>query len=161
MKGAVVVLVGVALLLACGVSQDEGGQDPLGSQSQALCTVSTPCPSAPSIQCSGNTCNSATGQYVTCDNVTIYCATGCVIEGTAYTTHTYNPANQCQWCDPSVSTTSWSASPPYEVSSSVCKQTARGGECGFGHCKGYPCDVDGDSSECTAGCGNGVLYCGY
>jgi hypothetical protein len=38
---------------------------------------------------------------------------GCTIDGQFYENRTINPNNECEWCDPYWSTTSWSSRPPY------------------------------------------------
>lgn len=151
MKSVAVVLVGGLLFLACGVTEDPLELDPLSSQEQASCTVSTQCANGQTLQCSGSACNSQSGSFVTCDNTTSYC--GCLINGVLYSHGALNPDNDCQRCDSTVSNTSWTNRNGY-LRTSVCKP---GGVCGFGACSGYPCSMQ---LPCRVNCVDGEAHCG-
>lgn len=125
-------------------------------------------------QASGKSCgfNAAANDRLCCPGTVCgwgnVCQPGCRINGVFYPSQTVNPANDCQGCRPSVSTTQWSNLPTGTTcgrpSVEVCDRpdTCNGGLC-FKHLAGPtvmcrdaagPCDTvefcTGGSVECPA-----------
>jgi hypothetical protein len=57
-------------------------------------------------------CCPAEGNRVKRHRANEECATGCHIGGADYLTFAFSPESWCLWCDPAVSSTSWSPVPP-------------------------------------------------
>ena len=74
----------------------------------------------------------------------------CIIDGTTYPSHTANPANACQSCQPATSTTQWSNACP------LTGETCNGGTCacltGQTGCTTACVDEQTDADNCGA-CG--------
>ncbi len=81
--------------------------------------------------CNGQCCELG----VCCNPSTLTCDPArcglCVIDGRVYDSGDRNPANLCQWCNPFVSTTSWS----FVTANFYCDQPNRQGAC----CNGFCC----------------------
>ena len=160
MKNVAVVLMGGLLFLGCGASQGETAQELRGSLSLPYCTALTQCSNGSTIHCEGNTsCTVSDGTSINCDGAVTACPVPtCGIGGVSYANGTPNPSNPCQYCDTSVSTTSWTNMPDQVLIESSCKQTST---CGAANqCKGRRCDPNGTWDECTSSCRNGRLVCG-
>ena len=79
----------------------------------------------------------------------------CLIAGACYAKDAANPANPCQFCQPSLSTTAWSAKADGASCEDGITCTSQGA-CKTGACVGVPLQCD-DSNPCTADiCSEGV-----
>ncbi|MDF1564290.1 MAG: MopE-related protein [Deltaproteobacteria bacterium] len=100
--------------------------------------------------CSGGTCqHPPRGDGTTCGSgqvcVGTSCQSGCYIGGTFYAPSTLNPANDCQSCQPSASTTGWTNL----GSSASC--ASDGNYCTVNdHCDGGGTCVGGGARDCSA-----------
>lgn len=81
------------------------------------------------------------GQYKL-NITTSACVSGCCINGQNYQNGQLNPSNQCQICDTSKSTTSWSNNDGYWI------QAGGGGYCKYNECLAAAC-AGGSSSFCS------------
>ncbi len=83
----------------------------------------------------------------------------CLIAGACYAKDAANPANPCQVCHPSLSTTAWSAKADGAACEDGVTCTIKG-TCKAGACAGVPLECD-DGNPCTADiCSEGV-GCSY
>lgn len=154
--GKWIVAIGCGFFMAaCGptLDQDSSLQGMDSTRSALYCSAT--CPNANPISCYGSVCSAVDNQYVECDGVRHYCP-GCVINGQYYANGTANPSNTCQWCNTSVSTTSWT-NHNYSITNGVpgfCKYNT----CLASQCAGSYCEVHG--GQCDGYCQGGVLRCG-
>lgn len=98
------------------------------------------------LSCTTDSCDSSTGCVYTVD-------TGCAIDGTCYADGDVNPNNECEHCDPSVDTKSWSPK-SQGASCSNGKFCTVDDVCdGAGNCTAGPdrdcSDVIGVNNECA------------
>jgi hypothetical protein len=119
--------LGGGALAALGLARTGGGADadttckPAAPKAQSKCTKDGQC-------CTGLVCQ--TGN----------CQSGCRINGTFYASGAPHPANPCQACQPSVSTTQWS-------------NTSDGTTCGTDEvCTGGTCGCAAGFINCGQGC---------
>ncbi|MDI7269334.1 MAG: DUF1566 domain-containing protein, partial [Myxococcota bacterium] len=84
-----------------------------------FCTGTDACNASGTCVSAGNPCTPGTEicneSADRCDPV----GSGCVIGGTPYAADQVNPADQCQWCRPAVSTTAWTDKPDFTLCSLV------------------------------------------
>ena len=111
------------LLAALGVGEAAADNlcKPAGTLPQSKCTKDAQC-------CAGAVCQNG------------YCTAGCHVNGTFYAPGAPNPANGCQTCQPSVSTTTFTAitCPSVANATATCTSGVCGFTCnaGFGNCDG-------------------------
>jgi hypothetical protein len=128
-----------------GVEYDDGEENPLNScQYCSLATSATSwTPKSSNTRCGPNgdqyCCNGQCCELgICCNPTTLVCDPTrcrlCAIGGRVYESGDRNPANLCEWCNPFVSTTTWS----FVNANFYCNQSLQEGHC----CNGFCCETD-------------------